>query len=121
MDFNLTKYDNLNFHNDILTHKRIKALLLWFEYEVYKNNLPLDEQIKFMDIWLNSLLEEEYYEVLPFFESLRAAMVQKTDSLSYNEETNHIEDVIKSHKLIKSRRASLLSKLRLKLIKWYNK
>ena len=77
MDFNINKYDNVRFHQDDLTHKRIKALLLWFEYEVYKNNLPLEGQIKLMERWLGRLLQEEYYEVLPFFKGLKADMEEK--------------------------------------------
>lgn len=67
MGFNINKYDNVTFSNNDLTNKRIKALVLWFEYEVDKKNLSLDAQIELLELWLKRLLKEELYEVLPFF------------------------------------------------------
>lgn len=67
MGFDINKYDNVTFSTNDLTNKRIKALLLWFEHEVDKNNLSLDSQIELLELWLKRLLKEELYEVLPFF------------------------------------------------------
>ena len=37
MEFNLNKYDGVNFHKDEMTHKKIKALLLWFDYKAHRS------------------------------------------------------------------------------------
>ncbi len=76
MAFNIHKYDNTKFSSNPLTDKRVIALLLWFEYEVDKNNLSLDEQIRLMSRWLDKLLEEEYYEVLPFLKKKLNDMIK---------------------------------------------
>jgi len=81
MEFNINKYDNVKFDKKDLTHKRIKALLLLFEYyEVHKKNIPLEEQIPAMDTYLVKLLNEEIYEVLPFFKNLREEMVKRLEA-----------------------------------------
>ena len=77
MDFDINKYDKIKFDKKDLTHKRIKALLLWFEYDVYKKNIPIEEQIPKMDDYLDNLLKEEVYEVLPFFKNLREDMIKR--------------------------------------------
>ena len=91
MAFNMKKYDNVRFHSDDLTHKRIKALLLWFEYEVYKRNANLDTQIVLLDKWINTLVTQEYYEVVPFFKNMRLDMMNKkpeevTDNVTEEEQ-----------------------------------
>lgn len=80
MEFDINKYDNVKFSEKDLTHKRIKALLLWFEYDVHKNNIPAEEQIPKMDAYLTKLLKEEFYEVLPFFKDLREDMVKRLEA-----------------------------------------
>jgi len=107
MDFNIDKYNNVKFSDDELTHKRVKALLLWFEYEVYRNNIPLDRQIKLIEQWLNKLLEKEYYEVLPFFETKKNDMIK---------ELNKTKDVIVS---AETKSEPFLIKPKSKLIRWY--
>lgn len=84
MDFNIHKYDNVTFHENDLTHKRIKVLLLWFEHEVFTNNLPLELQVELMERWLDRLLTEEYYEVLPFFKILREDMIEKVSNPNHD-------------------------------------
>lgn len=81
MEFNINKYDNVKFDEKDLTHKKIKVLLLWFEYhEVYQKNIPLEEQIPAMDIFLLNLQDEEIYEVLLFFKNLREEMVKRLEA-----------------------------------------
>ena len=77
MDFDINKYDKIKFDEKDLTHKRIKALLLWFEYDVYKKKIPVEKQIPKMDDYLITLLKEEMYEVLPFFKNLREDMIKR--------------------------------------------
>jgi len=107
MDFNINKYNNVRFSDNELTHKRVKALLLWFEYEVYKNRIPLDGQIKLLDRWLKKLLEKEYYEVLPFFEKKKNDMIK--------------ELIQPKHVIVSAETKSepYLIKPKSKLIRWY--
>ena len=49
-------------------------------YEVHKKNIPLEEQIPAMDTYLVKLLNEEIYEVLPFFKNLREEMVKRLEA-----------------------------------------
>lgn len=79
MEFDIKKYDNTTFSDDDLTHKRIKVLLLWFEYEVHKNDLPPEAQIKLMTKWIDKIESQEYYEVIPFFQQKKNEMID-----SYN-------------------------------------
>lgn len=81
MEFDIHKYDKITFSDDELTHKRIKALLLWFEYEVYKRNIPLSSQIPMMTNWIKKLEAQEYYEVLPFFTKMRDDMIIESKSV----------------------------------------
>ena len=76
MPFDMQKYDEVRFHSDELTHKRIKVLLLWFEYEVYKKNPSAETQVKLMERWIDTLVKQEYYEVVPFFRNLKSDMIK---------------------------------------------
>lgn len=130
MDLNINKYDSVNFHKDNLTHKRIKALLLWFEYEVHKNNLSLENQVLLMEKWLDRLLLDEYYEVLPFFKRLKADMEEKLKNPNHATISeiligNNSNHVIKSLEMVKdvekNKRESFLTRIHKKLINWYRK
>jgi vacuolar-type H+-ATPase subunit E/Vma4 len=84
MEFNINKYDKITFSDDNLTHKRIKALLLWFEYEVYKKDVALESQIPMMVKWIKNLESFEYYEVIPFFTDKLAEMIDEYESGKFN-------------------------------------
>lgn len=130
MSFNLTKYENVKFHKDDLTNKRIKALLLWFEYEVHKNDLTLENQILLLNRWLEKLIKEEYYEVLPFFKAMKADMEEKiknpkhatiSDVLISNDTKPVIKSTEKDNLVVKTKKESFLSRIKKKLTKWYKK
>ena len=95
MSFNMNKYDNVRFHSDELTHKRIKALLLWFEYEVYKRNAFPESQLKLMDRWINTLVKQEYYEVVPFFRNMKIDMEVKFSIPEADNVTEKVEIIKK--------------------------
>lgn len=121
MSFDAHKYDNVRFHKTELTHKRIKVLLLWFEYEVYKVDLPLEGQVELMDRWLNRLLNEELYEVIPFFENMKSDMESKLknqadDIVTYPEGVK-IEELVKLS--AQTQKESFLTRVRYKIIKAY--
>jgi len=77
MDLNLDKYKNIVFHKDKFINKKIKALLLYHEYLVLKNDLDMGEQIIFIDKWISSLEKEEMYEVIPSFEKRKNSLLKK--------------------------------------------
>jgi hypothetical protein len=84
MNFDIHKYDKTTFSYDVLTDKRIKALLLWFEYEVYVRKIPLSSQIPMMTKWINKLEVQEYYELIPFFTKMRDDMVETYETDKFN-------------------------------------
>lgn len=92
----MQKYDNVRFHSDELTHKRIKALLLWYEYEVFKRSASPENQIKLMDRWIKTLVKQEYYEVVPFFKKMKVDMVKKFGK----EETDNVSEIIEKESFL---------------------
>ena len=126
MGFDINKYDNVTFSSNDLTNKRIKALLLWFEYEVDKNNLSVDAQIELLELWLKRFIKEELYEVIPFFEKkLTDIKEQKLDILiTIFEPIVMVEPqpvVNVSEKIKINPKESFLIRLKSKINKWYNK
>ncbi len=77
MEFDIKKYDNTNFHEDELINKRIKALLLWFEYEVYSKNISLIKQMVVIDTLVERLIKKEWYEIGSFFQNLKLDLEKK--------------------------------------------
>ena len=71
MGFDINKYDKIRFHTNSLIQKRVKALYLWFDYEVNKRDLDYKGQVRLIDEWVEILIEYEYYEVVPFFKRRR--------------------------------------------------
>jgi hypothetical protein len=58
---------------------------------VYKRNASPEIQIKLMDKWINTLVNQEYYEVVPFFRNMKNDMetkfqTQETDNVTEIEE-----------------------------------
>ena len=71
MQFNINKYDDISFHNDELISKRIKALLLWFEYQVIDSEFSKELEIDFIDSIIETMVDQEWYEVAVFFKNLK--------------------------------------------------
>ena len=67
MAFDINKYDKEVFHNDAEINDKIKVLTLWFDYQVHRNSLPINEQIKLIDDLLNVAIKEEWYEMAEHF------------------------------------------------------
>ena len=114
MEFDITKYDNTRFSDNDLTHKRIKVLLLWFECEVHKNNLPPKVQINLLSEWIDKLKEEEYYEVIPFFYQKRIDLIDTYRNT--NDDIKSIEPV-KVTPIVEV--DSYLINVKNKIKKWY--
>jgi len=121
MSLDIHKYDNVRFHKNDLTHKRIKVLLLWFEHKVHEKDLTLEGQIYLMERWMGKLLSEELYEVLPFFETMKNDMINKLDNpeddiVTYPEEVEVTEEVIVT---VEEQKESFLRRIQHKIRKMY--
>lgn len=67
MEFDINKYENVVFHKDDMTNKKIKAMLLWYEYRVLELNLGKEDKIKLLDNIAKMMASNEWYEVATFF------------------------------------------------------
>lgn len=71
MEFDMNKYDDISFHEDDLISRRIRALLLWFEFQVIDNEFSKEMEIDFIDSIINTMVTQEWYEVAVFFKDLK--------------------------------------------------
>jgi hypothetical protein len=76
MGFDINKYDKRRFHEDELIHKRIKALLLWYEHQVYLQKFSKDEQVILLNNIVNVSIQEEWYEIATFFRDERLKILK---------------------------------------------
>jgi len=76
MKYNIKKYEKRRFHKDPDVDKKIKALFLWFDYEVETRDLTYTQQLTLIDNWITSFLFSELYEVVPMFKLRRGAIVK---------------------------------------------
>lgn len=67
MKFNIKKYDDRTFHEDELNHKRIKALLLWYEYNSEEKGLDEDGKMDLLTNIIDMCVRQEWYEIANFF------------------------------------------------------
>ena len=118
MEFDIKKYDNTTFSDNDLTHKRIKVLLLWFEYEVHKNNLQPEAQVTLMTKWIAKIEQQEYYEVIPFFKEKRNELID-----TYNNPKIDIVETVMVQKTVKVAPKVMvepfLIRVKSKIKKWY--
>ena len=77
MGFNFNKYDGVSFHKDEMIHKKIKALLVWFDYKAQDLSLSYKEKIKLLDNIIKNMAEEEWYEVSKFFSNIKSDLIKK--------------------------------------------
>jgi len=76
MRFNMRRYEGRRFSNEPEIDKKIKALYLWFDYEVFRNKLSYPNQLKLIDTWIVVFLQSELYEVVPAFKIKRGHIVK---------------------------------------------
>ena len=77
MKFNFKMYDKVTFHSDPKIDKKIKALLLWYDYEVIKKKLPYKKRIALLNSWISDFVGNELYEAVPTFKARRLALQDK--------------------------------------------
>ena len=77
MKFDIKKYERRTFHNKPEINQKIKALYLWFDYEVSRRKLPYPNQLSLIDTWIRNFEKHELYEVIPSFKLRRGAIVKQ--------------------------------------------
>ena len=102
MEFNFKKYEKRKFHSDNEINKKIIALFLLLDYEIYNGDVSDVNQLKLIDDWIIKFIHQEYYEVIPSFKQ-RRSMILKRIKVNELENMSLIE-------LIKSRINKIFNK-----------
>lgn len=92
MNFDIDRYKNRRLHKDDEIDKKIKALFLWFDYEVSRKKLSLTNQLNLIDDWIRKFEEAELYEVIPMFK-LRRSVILKTITTKEEDNMSFLEQV----------------------------
>lgn len=71
MEFDINKYDGVRFNSDDLMDKKIKSMLLWYEYKVIELSLTENECIELLDSIIKTMADNEWYEVSVFFQKMK--------------------------------------------------
>lgn len=71
MEFDINKYDGVRFNSDDLMDKKIKSMLLWYEYKVIELSLTENECIELLDSIIKTMADNEWYEVSVFFQRMK--------------------------------------------------
>ena len=75
MEFDINKYDGVRFNSDDLMDKKIKSMLLWYEYKVIELNLTENECIELLDSIIKTMADNEWYEVSVFFQRMKLDLI----------------------------------------------
>ena len=90
MKFDFDRYKRRTFHKDEEIDKKVKALFLYYDYQVIDKKLNLGQQLTLLDDWIKKFEEHELYEVIPMFKLRRAVVVKQIIRLN-NEKMTVIE------------------------------
>jgi hypothetical protein len=77
MAFDINKYSGETFNDDQVIDRKIKALLIWFEYQISIRDYSINEQIHMVDNILKLCVKEEWYEIAVFFKKKKIELLQK--------------------------------------------
>jgi len=75
MGFDLNKYENVRFNEDDLMDRKIKAMLLWYEYKAADLELSNNECIDLLDSIIKTMADNEWYEVSVFFQKMKIDLI----------------------------------------------
>jgi len=67
MAFNLNKYKDKVFHKDEGINKKIKALLLWYEFHSEQRELTTKGKLSLLDNMIRLCVKQEWFEIASFF------------------------------------------------------
>ena len=90
MDFDMKRYDKRKFHEEDEIDKKIKALMLLYDYQVFRKNLSSTNQLALLDDWILKFTEFEFYEIIPVFK-LRRSIILKHIVLNKKENMTFLE------------------------------
>ena len=79
MGFNIKKYENTHFHDDELIQKRVRALMTWYDYQIFKDELGLERQIVLINSMIDTFIGKEWYEIADFFKKRREEIKNNVD------------------------------------------
>jgi hypothetical protein len=77
MNFDFNRYKRRRFHKDDEIDKKIKALFLYYDYQVADKQLDLAQKLTLLDGWIQKFERHELYEVIPMFKMRRAVVVKQ--------------------------------------------
>lgn len=77
MAFDVNKYSGDTFNNNEDIDRKIKALLVWFEYQTKVRDFSINEQIQMVENILRLCVKEEWYEIAVFFKNKKIELLQK--------------------------------------------
>lgn len=67
MAFDINKHMDSTFHEDEGIDNKIKALLLWYEYQIHIKELDIEQRGVILDNIISMAIKNEWYEVADFF------------------------------------------------------
>lgn len=82
MTFNLNKYKKRRFHRNPEINAKIKALFLYYDYQIIHKDLDMNDQLILLDDWINKFEEHELYEVIPSFKLRRDLLLKNINKKS---------------------------------------
>jgi hypothetical protein len=71
MGFDINKYNDEKFHEDELVNKRIRALMLWYEYQVFRRKLSRHDQLTLLNKVIDTTIRQEWYEITEHFKNIK--------------------------------------------------
>ena len=77
MAFDINKYSGYTFNDNEIIDNKIKALLVWYEYQTMVNVYSINEQIQIIDNILKLCIKEEWYEIASFFKSKKIELLKR--------------------------------------------
>ena len=77
MNFDFDRYKRRRFHEDDEIDKKVKALFLYYDYQVMDKKLTYGQQLTLLDNWIDKFERHELYEVIPMFKMRRGVVVKQ--------------------------------------------
>ena len=99
MKIDLTKYDNIIFHNNEKINKKVKVYMLIFDYQSELGGLSTEGKIELLNHWEKVFMKEEFYEIIPslIYRKSKLDVKIKYDKLSVVRQMAHkLSDIIVS-------------------------
>jgi len=83
MRFDFDRYKKRRFHKNDEIDKKVKALFLYYDYQVINKKMNPAQQLTLLDDWIIKFQQHELYEVIPMFKMRRAIVVKQIISMNH--------------------------------------